>query len=250
MSGLRTLVALLNQRVRPFVLPNAHVSPSASVIGNVAIADHVFIKPNAVLRGDSLVPDDLIRLGGYTVIGENTVLNAAVQIGSWCRVGAACSIGRAARIGNVVTLGDGTIVGAGAEIPHEVCTEPRTVIPDGAQLEPNARYAGNPATRVGEWSGFDVEESKKRAQAECALGAQMRTSSCLWNERRQVGLACPDVSPRQACMKEMTHDVHEGIGFFSCSEGLPVRCLCLNSYCYRSRVDFMASEHWFIACCR
>jgi carbonic anhydrase/acetyltransferase-like protein (isoleucine patch superfamily) len=172
MSGLRTLVALLNQRVRPFVLPNAHVSPSASVIGNVAIADHVFIKPNAVLRGDSLVPDDLIRLGGYTVIGENTVLNAAVQIGSWCRVGAACSIGRAARIGNVVTLGDGTIVGAGAEIPHEVCTEPRTVIPDGAQLEPNARYAGNPATRVGEWSGFDVEESKKRAQAECALGAQ------------------------------------------------------------------------------
>ena len=171
MSGLRTLVSLVRDRVRPFVMPNAHVSPSATVIGNVALADHVFIMPNAVLRGDHLDPERLIRLGGYTVVGENTVLSAAVQLGSWCVVGAGCGLGTGVQVGNRVALGDGTVVGEGAQLADELCTEPRTVIPPGALLESGGRYAGNPAQRIGDWSEREVQQHCKRAEDVCALGS-------------------------------------------------------------------------------
>lgn len=170
MSGLRSLVSLGKDAIRPFVLPNAYVAPSATLIGKVAVADKSSILYNAVLRADQ--PNREIRVGAYTTVGEHSVVNSSANIGSYCRIGAGCVLEDGCEVGNEVSLGAGTMLGRGARVAQHVVTEPRTVVPDGGALEAGGRYAGNPAKRVGELTYDEKQAAAGVAERDAVVGTR------------------------------------------------------------------------------
>lgn len=98
-----------------------YIAPSAVVVGDVTLGDHVNIWHGAVLRGDS----GAISVGDNSNIQDNCVLHEAVTVGKGvsvghgailhgCTVGDDCVIGMGAILLNGAVIGDRCLVGAGA----------------------------------------------------------------------------------------------------------------------------------------
>ena len=115
----------------------AFIAPSASVMGQVAIATGASIWYGAVVRGDvekieigaySNIQDGAVLhgdLGQITFLGEYvTIGHRAVIHGSYIEKG--CLIGIGAIILNGVRIGEGSIIGAGSVVTKDV--PPRSLI--------------------------------------------------------------------------------------------------------------------------
>lgn len=122
------LLALDEQRT-PCVDPDAWVAPSANVIGQVDLAEHVSVWYQAVLRGDR----ERIIIGAGTNLQDGTVVHADpafpttvgenVTVGHrvvlhGCTVGSNTVIGMGAIVMNGAVIGSHCIVGAGALVPQ------------------------------------------------------------------------------------------------------------------------------------
>jgi carbonic anhydrase/acetyltransferase-like protein (isoleucine patch superfamily) len=125
--------------ISPTVAPSAYVAPSASVIGNVFLADNCSVWFGATLRGDN----EPISIGASSNVQDGTVmhtdpgfpliLGAHVSVGHQamlhgCTVGEGSLIGIQAVVMNAAVVGKGCLVGAGA-----VLTE-RKVFADGTLI--------------------------------------------------------------------------------------------------------------------
>ena len=157
----------------PTIAKSAYIAPSASLIGNVILAEHSTVWFGAVLRGDneaisiglsSNVQDGAVMhtdpgfpltVGTHVSIGHQAMLHG-------CTVGDGSLIGIQAVVLNGAVIGKGCLVGAGA-----IVTE-RKVFADGTLI------LGSPAKVVRELSAEEREKILKGAANYVARGEYYR----------------------------------------------------------------------------
>jgi len=134
---------------RPAIAPTAYISPAATVIGDVQIADYANIWPGAVVRGDLAT----ITIGSYASIEDNCVIHAPVSIS----IGENVIIGHGAvvhcrSIGNNVLIGNNATLLDDAEIGDFCVIGSGAVVAPGTQLPDNSLAMGVPAQIKGKVS--------------------------------------------------------------------------------------------------
>jgi carbonic anhydrase/acetyltransferase-like protein (isoleucine patch superfamily) len=121
----------------PAIHPTAFVAPTATVVGDVRLAEESSIWFGAVLRGDiepvvvgprSNVQDGCIL---HTGVGEPAIVGADVTLGHGaivhgCRIGDNVLVGMRATLLNGAQVGDNCLIGAGALVTQG------TIIPPGS----------------------------------------------------------------------------------------------------------------------
>jgi len=160
--------------VSPTIAMSAYAAPSASIIGNVVLAESSSVWFGAILRGDN----ETISIGVGSNVQDGAVLHtdpgfplvtgANVSIGHQamlhgCTVGEGSLIGIQAVLLNAAIIGKGCLVGAGA-----VVTE-RKVFADGTLI------LGAPAKVVRELTAEERENLLKIAANYAARGAYYRS---------------------------------------------------------------------------
>ncbi len=118
---------------------HARVHSSATVIGDVSLADDVSLWPGSVLRGDY----NSIKVGRGSNIQDNAVLHNdhthPCEVGEDCvvghlacvhgsKVGHRCLIGIHAILLNGSIIGDECVIGAGTLIPEGKVIPPRSLV--------------------------------------------------------------------------------------------------------------------------
>lgn len=127
------------QGLSPRIAATCFVDPSAQVIGDVTLGEHVSVWMNAVLRGDV----NSICVGANSNIQDCSVLHGmlgqyAVEVGEWVTVGHSvtlhgcvvedrCLIGMGSVILNNARIGAGSIIAAGTVIPENTVVEPQSL---------------------------------------------------------------------------------------------------------------------------
>jgi carbonic anhydrase/acetyltransferase-like protein (isoleucine patch superfamily) len=130
---------------RPRLGEGVYVDPSAQVIGDVTLGDHVSIWPCATIRGDV----HSITVGAFSNIQDNSVIHVMapdfpttvghhVTVGHsvnlhGCTVEDYCLIGIGAIVLNGSTVGTESIVAAGA------------LVAEGMEIPPGVMAMGSPA---------------------------------------------------------------------------------------------------------
>lgn len=142
----------------PKIPASAWIAPSADVLGDVTLGEHVSIWFSTVVRGDV----HWIRIGDYTNVQDGSVLHvtngkfpltigAKVTIGHkallhGCTVGNNCLIGMGAILLDGVEVGAGSVVAAGA------------LLPPGKKYPPGSLILGAPAKAVRQLSPAEQED--------------------------------------------------------------------------------------------
>jgi len=149
--------------VSPVLGNRVYVDECAVVIGRVTLGDDVSFWPFAVARGDV----NRIEIGARTNIQDGSVLHVvsdspSVPGGMPLIIGADVTVGHkamlhAAQIGHRCLIGMAAVVLDGAVIEDEVIVAAGSVVPPGKRLTSKGLYMGNPAKRVRELRGAEIE---------------------------------------------------------------------------------------------
>ncbi|KAL0491166.1 gamma carbonic anhydrase-like [Acrasis kona] len=130
----------------------AWVAPSATIIGNVHLAENSNVWYNTTIRGDL----NSISVGEYTTIQDNSSVTcedkpspsgnkSQVKIGSFCAIGSNTHL-------HACTLGDNVVVGSNVVVLEGCVLENNCMIASGAVLAAGTRvpagevWAGKPAS--------------------------------------------------------------------------------------------------------
>ncbi len=121
----------------PNIAPSAWVAPSADVLGDVTLGEHVSIWFQAVVRGDV----HWITIGEQTNVQDGSILH--VTNGRWpLKIGARVTIGHKALL-HGCTVGDECLIGMGAVLLDGVEVGSGSVVAAGALLPPGKKYPPN-----------------------------------------------------------------------------------------------------------
>lgn len=153
----------------PIISPDqCHISPNASVIGDVKIGSSSTIWYGAVVRGDTAP----IRIGDRTSIGDRSVIHVSkgwftpdlpVTIGNGVVVepGAilhACTLHDHCKIESGAIISDDAIVETGAIVGT------RSLVAPGKVVKTNEFWAGSPARFVRKLTDQEVSQISKEAE--------------------------------------------------------------------------------------
>jgi carbonic anhydrase/acetyltransferase-like protein (isoleucine patch superfamily) len=123
----------------PNVSGSAWIAPTATVVGDVHLAERASVFYGAVLRGDT----DTIRIGEGSNLQDNvtvhcdrgspTTVGAGVSVGHnavlhGCTVEDDCLIGMGAVVLNRAVVGTGSLIAAGAVVPQDAVIPPRSLV--------------------------------------------------------------------------------------------------------------------------
>lgn len=118
----------------PSIPPSAWIAPSADVMGEVILGEHVSIWFGAVVRGDV----NSITIGDYTNVQDGTVIH--VTQGGHCTViGKRVTIGHKALL-HACTVGDDCLIGMGAILLDGVEIGAGSVVAAGALVTPGKKF--------------------------------------------------------------------------------------------------------------
>lgn len=146
----------------PVVDPSAFIAPTATLIGDVTVADHASVFFGAAVRADAAT----ISIGAGSNLQDNVVVHAdpgfPARIGARVSVGHAavvhgctieddCLIGMSATVMNGAVIGTGSLVAAGA------------VVLEGTVVPPRSLVAGVPAKVRKTLSDEEVDGVKENA---------------------------------------------------------------------------------------
>jgi len=127
---------------RPIISPSAHISESATVMGNVIIEDDVFVAPNATIRADEPGSKVIIRSGCN--VQDNVVVHALT--GSNAEIRRGTSLSHACVVHGPCTIGEGCFIGFGSIVFRSVlgerCFVMLRAVVDGVTIPPS-RLIGN-----------------------------------------------------------------------------------------------------------
>lgn len=138
----------------PTVASGAFIHASASIIGDVSIAEDSSIWPGVVVRGDV----NHIHIGHGTNVQDLSMLHVSHK-SSWDPAGAPLIIGNNVTIGHSVILhgciledecliGMGSIVMDKAVVQKHVLLAAGSLVPEGKVLESGYLYMGRPAKKM------------------------------------------------------------------------------------------------------
>lgn len=132
----------------PVIPASAWIAPSADVLGDVTLGEHVSIWFGAVVRGDV----NKITIGDYTNVQDGTVIHVT-HGGHATHIGARVTIGHKALL-HACTVGDDCLIGMGSILLDGVEVGAGSVVAAGALLTPGKKYPpgslilGSPAKAV------------------------------------------------------------------------------------------------------
>ena len=130
--------------VAPIIHETAYVADAATVIGDVALAEHGSVWPQAVIRGDN----EPIAIGAGSNVQDGAVLHT--DPGFPLTIGAHVTIGHQAML-HGCTIGDGTLVGIqavvmnGAVIGRQCLVGAGAVVTEGRTFPDRSLILGAPA---------------------------------------------------------------------------------------------------------
>jgi carbonic anhydrase/acetyltransferase-like protein (isoleucine patch superfamily) len=123
------------------------IAPSATVVGNVSLAEGVGIWFGVVIRGDQ----ERITVGRDTNIQEHCVLHTdrgfPLTIGSGCTVGHRAIV-HGCTVGDNVLIGMGAILLNGAKIGNDCLIGAGALVPEGREIPPGSLVIGMPGRVV------------------------------------------------------------------------------------------------------
>ncbi|MFK3888150.1 gamma carbonic anhydrase family protein [Sphingomonas sp. NPDC079357] len=134
---------------RPTRPASAWVAPSADVIGDVVLGEHVGIWFGAVIRGDNTT----ITVGARSNVQEGAMLHS--DPGAPLTIGTECTIGHHAVL-HGCTIGDRTLIGMGAIVLNRAVIGADCIVGAGALVTegkvfpPRSLIVGSPARVVRE----------------------------------------------------------------------------------------------------
>ena len=164
--------------VAPVIAPNVWVAPTATVIGDVHLAEGVGVWWHCVLRGDT----NHIRVGARTNIQDGTIVH--VSAGKWpCLIGADVTIGHACIV-HACTLHDGAFVGMGATVLDGAVIEEGGMLAAGGLLTPGKRIGPGEL-----WAGAPARLMRVMSAEERAGWAKTAVHYVGMAERYRTGLA-------------------------------------------------------------
>ncbi|MDZ4098579.1 MAG: gamma carbonic anhydrase family protein [Methylophilaceae bacterium] len=142
------------QGIFPQLGEGVYVHPSASVIGDIVLGNHVSVWPSTVIRGDV----NHIRIGYGSNIQDLSVLHVSHK-SSWDRAGSPLIIGNNVTIGHKVilhgcTIEDESLIGMGSIVMDKVVVQKHvllgagSLVPEGKVLESGYLYLGSPAKKI------------------------------------------------------------------------------------------------------
>lgn len=153
---------------QPQIPATAWVHPSATLIGDVRLGEHVSVWPGAVLRGDR----DAIVIGDGTNVQDGAVLHC--DPGLPCRIGARVTLGHRAVV-HGCTVEDGALIGIGAVVLNGAVVGAGSlvaagaVVPEGMVIPPESLVVGVPARVLGPLDALQRERVAKGAATYVAL---------------------------------------------------------------------------------
>ena len=155
----------------PKVGQDVFVAPTATLSGDVELADRASAFYGVSVRGDSAP----IRVGEGTNLQDNVVLHA--DEGFPCTLGAGISVGHSAVV-HGATVGDGCLIGMsatvmnGAVIGEQSLVAAGALVLEGTQVQPRSLVAGVPAKVRRELSDEEVAGLKTNADHYLVLAAK------------------------------------------------------------------------------
>lgn len=173
----RSLLALDENTIVPFVQPNAYVAPSASVIGSVVINDQSAVMTGAVVRGDLA----FLRIGAFTIIGDRLSASDAVAtglsmepalfVGDYVDVAPNCVLNGCTLEGENA-IGANTVIGPGAVIGRQALVEPGSVVAAGTVVPGGEAWGGVPAVKLRDLDGDEKEAFVKNSMDNVKMTAR------------------------------------------------------------------------------
>ncbi len=157
---------------QPRVSPEAWVHHTASVIGDVTLADEVSVWPGAVIRGDV----DRIAVGKGTNVQDLACLHP--NGGAPVLVGEGVTIGHSAIVHGSV-IGDHCLVGMGAvvmesEVGEYCLIAAGAVLPPGTKVPPRSMVMGAPGKVKRQLTDEECAELVKSEKSYVALAGCYR----------------------------------------------------------------------------
>ncbi|MEQ1603098.1 MAG: gamma carbonic anhydrase family protein [Methylophilaceae bacterium] len=142
------------QGLLPQIAAEVYIHPSATVIGDVHLAEQVSVWPGTVIRGDV----NHIQIGAGTNVQDLSVLHVSHK-SSWNPQGAPLLIGKHVTIGHKVilhgcTIADECLIGMGSIVMDKVIVQKNvllaagSLVPEGRVLESGFLYMGSPAQKI------------------------------------------------------------------------------------------------------
>merc|ERR1712216_108567 len=150
----------------PAVSPDAFVAASATVVGQVKLADKSGVWYNAVVRGDInpvIVGYSSHIKDGSVVCVDSSIasgFDSSTVIGNFVSVGSRCYL-KACTIQDHATIGDGCIVQEGALVEASAVLAPGSVVPPGARIPGGEEWGGNPVTFVRKLDRLELDNEGK-----------------------------------------------------------------------------------------
>jgi carbonic anhydrase/acetyltransferase-like protein (isoleucine patch superfamily) len=149
------------------------IAPTATVIGDVSLAEDTGIWFGAVIRGDK----DRIEIGARSNIQDNAVVHTSR--GFPARIGRDVSVGHGAilhgcTIGDRVLVGMGAIVMNGAVIGEDTIIAAGAVVTEGSAIPPGSVVMGVPAKVVKQASPDQRDGIRRNAESYVALARSYR----------------------------------------------------------------------------
>jgi carbonic anhydrase/acetyltransferase-like protein (isoleucine patch superfamily) len=149
------------------------IAPTATVIGDVSLAEDTGIWFGAVIRGDK----DRIEIGARSNIQDNAVVHTSR--GFPARIGRDVSVGHGAilhgcTIGDRVLVGMGAIVMNGAVIGEDTIIAAGAVVTEGTAIPPGSVVMGVPAKVVKQASPDQRDGIRRNAESYVALARSYR----------------------------------------------------------------------------
>lgn len=153
------------------------IAPSASVIGDVNIANASSVWYGAVVRGDV----NPVLVGGYTSIQDRAVVHAAsvtptgfkavCSIGSWCTIGQGAVL-RGCVVEDMCLVGPGSVLLEGSLMESKSVLEPGSVLPAGARVPSGEMWGGNPVKFVRKLESDELKDLEKHATSISSLASE------------------------------------------------------------------------------
>ncbi len=160
-SNLRSYMGIM-----PSIAENVMIDPSAIIIGDVRLSEHVSIWPLSVLRGDV----NHISIGARTNIQDGSVLHTTHKSannpeGNPLIIGEDVTVGHkvmlhGCRIGNRVLVGMGSIILDNAIIEDNVIIGAGSLVAQGKHLPSGFLYLGSPAKAIRPLTDAEKEHLK------------------------------------------------------------------------------------------